>query len=65
MATDAPGFGLTSNADAPVSQEEAVATIEKVLGKLRVREPRKIEHAIEQFEAHLDLAKLDEALGLA
>ncbi len=42
-----------------------VATIEKVLGKLRVREPRKIEHAIEQFEAQLDLAKLDEALGLA
>jgi BioD-like phosphotransacetylase family protein len=41
-----------------------VATIEQMLGKLRVREPRKIQHAIEQFEAHLELAKLDEALGL-
>jgi BioD-like phosphotransacetylase family protein len=41
-----------------------VATIEHMLGKLRVREPQKIEHAIEQFEAHLELAKLDEALGL-
>jgi len=41
-----------------------VSTIDELLGKLRVREPRKIEHAIEQFEAHLDLAKLDEALGL-
>jgi len=42
-----------------------VATIERVLGKLRVREPKKIEHALEQFETHLELAKLDEALGLA
>jgi BioD-like phosphotransacetylase family protein len=41
-----------------------VSTIEEMLGKLRVREPRKIEHAVEQFEAHLELAKLDEALGL-
>jgi BioD-like phosphotransacetylase family protein len=41
-----------------------VATIEEMLGKMRVREPRKIEHAIEQFEAHLELAKLDKALGL-
>jgi len=41
-----------------------VTTIEGMLGKLRVREPRKIEHAVEQFEAHLELAKLDEALGL-
>jgi hypothetical protein len=29
-----------------------------------VREPKKIEHALEQFEAHLELAKLDEGLGL-
>jgi BioD-like phosphotransacetylase family protein len=41
-----------------------VATIEQMLGKLRVREPRKIQHAIEQFEARLELDKLDEALGL-
>jgi hypothetical protein len=41
-----------------------VTTIDEMLGKLRVREPRKIEHAIEQFEAHLGLAKLDAALGL-
>ncbi len=41
-----------------------VTTIDEILSKLRVREPRKIEHAIEQFEAHLELAKLDEALGL-
>ncbi len=42
-----------------------VAAIEELLGKLRVREPRKIQHAVEQFEAHLELAKLDEALGLS
>ncbi len=42
-----------------------VSTIEEMLGKLRVREPRKIQHAVEQFEAHLELAKLDEALGLS
>jgi len=42
-----------------------VSTIDELLGKLRVREPRKIEHAVEQFEAHLELPKLDEALGLA
>jgi BioD-like phosphotransacetylase family protein len=41
-----------------------VSTIEGMLGKLRVREPKKIEHALEQFEAHLELAKLDEGLGL-
>lgn len=41
-----------------------VGTIDRLLGKLRVREPRKIAHAVEQFEAHLELAKLDEALGL-
>lgn len=41
-----------------------VATIEAMLGKLRVREAKKVEHAVEQFEAHLELAKLDEALGL-
>jgi BioD-like phosphotransacetylase family protein len=42
-----------------------VSTIDEMLGKLRVREPKKIDHAIEQFEANLELAKLDRALGLA
>lgn len=42
-----------------------VATIEEMLGKMRVREPRKIDHALEQFEAHLELPKLDAALGLS
>jgi BioD-like phosphotransacetylase family protein len=41
-----------------------VAAIENLLGKLRVREPRKVKHAVEQFEAHVELAKLDAALGL-
>ena len=41
-----------------------VTAIEELLGKLRVRQPRKIEHAIEQFESHLELAELDLALGL-
>ncbi len=41
-----------------------VATIEGMLGRLRVREPRKIAHAVEQFEAYLELAKLDASLGL-
>jgi len=41
-----------------------VGTIDRLLGKLRVREPKKIAHAVEQFEAHLELARLDEALGL-
>ncbi len=41
-----------------------VTTIEEMLGKLRVREPKKIARAVEQFEARLDLAKLDAALGL-
>ncbi|MFB3880553.1 MAG: phosphotransacetylase family protein [Armatimonadota bacterium] len=42
-----------------------VSTIDEMLGKLRVREPKKIAHAIEQFEANLELAKLDRALGLS
>jgi len=41
-----------------------VTTIEEMLGKLRVREPRKIARAVEHFEANLELAKLDAALGL-
>lgn len=42
-----------------------VTTIEEMLGRLRVREPKKIARAVEQFEARLDLAQLDAALGLA
>lgn len=42
-----------------------VATLERLLGRQRVREQQKIEHALNQFEDHLDLAKLDSALGLA
>jgi len=42
-----------------------VTTIDEMLGKLRVRESKKINHAIEQFEANLELAKLDKALGLS
>ncbi|HUU54453.1 MAG TPA: phosphotransacetylase family protein [Armatimonadota bacterium] len=48
-------------------REDTLATvtmIDEILSKLRVREPKKIQHAVEQFEAHLELAKLDEALGL-
>jgi hypothetical protein len=41
-----------------------VTTIDEMLGKLRVREPKKIGHAIEQFESNLELARLDKALGL-
>jgi BioD-like phosphotransacetylase family protein len=42
-----------------------VTAIEELLGKLRVREPRKIEHALEQFESSLDLAKLDSLVGIS
>jgi hypothetical protein len=41
-----------------------VSTIEQLLGKQRVRETAKIDHAVTQFETHLDLARLDAALGL-
>lgn len=41
-----------------------VATIEQLLGRLRVREPKKIDHALKEFEVHLELARLDAALGL-
>jgi BioD-like phosphotransacetylase family protein len=41
-----------------------VGTIERILGKLRVREVGKVEHALEQFEAHVDLEKLEATLGL-
>jgi len=41
-----------------------VTALEQLLGKQRVREPQKIEHALAQFEAHLDLRKLDSALSL-
>jgi len=42
-----------------------VTAIDQLLGKLRVREPRKIDHALRHFETHLNLAELDAALGLS
>ena len=41
-----------------------VTTIERLVGKQRVRQPQKIDHALAECEAHLDLATLDSALGL-
>jgi BioD-like phosphotransacetylase family protein len=41
-----------------------VETIEGMLGKQRVREHAKMDHALGLFEASLDLARLDAALGL-
>ena len=42
-----------------------ITIIEQLIGKQRVREPKKIEHALSQYESCLDLARLDAALGLA
>ncbi|MGD0111625.1 MAG: phosphotransacetylase family protein [Armatimonadota bacterium] len=42
-----------------------VAIVEQLLGKLRVREPGKIAHAIDQFAAYLDLPLVDNLLGLS
>ncbi len=42
-----------------------ISTIDELLGKLRVREPKKIQHATEQFESRLKLDRLEAALGLA
>ena len=41
-----------------------VAVVEQLLGKQRIREQTKLEHALTQFESRLDLAALDAALGL-
>jgi len=41
-----------------------VGIIDELVGKLRIRDPNKIEHAVHQFEQHLDLAQLDTVLGL-
>jgi len=41
-----------------------VTTIEHLLGKQRVREKKKVDHALAQFEALLDLKRLDASLGL-
>lgn len=49
----------------PADTLSTVATIDELLGKLRVREAAKIAHAIRQYESFLDLAGLDAALGLA
>jgi len=42
----------------------AVTKVEQLVGKQRVRQPKKIEHAQAQFEINVDLEKLDSALGL-
>ena len=41
-----------------------VATLEGLLGNLSLREPAKARYAQTQFEAHVDLAALEAALGL-
>jgi BioD-like phosphotransacetylase family protein len=41
-----------------------VAMIEDTIGTMRLREPKKAEHARKRFEEQLDLAALDAALGL-
>ncbi len=41
-----------------------VTAIEGLLGTLRLREPKKAEHALKQFEKHVALEELDRALGL-
>jgi BioD-like phosphotransacetylase family protein len=41
-----------------------VAMIEDTIGAMRLREPKKAEHARQRFEEQLDLAALDAALGL-
>jgi len=42
-----------------------VGIIEEMLGKLRVREQKKVDHALKQFEQHVDLARLEALLGIA
>lgn len=42
-----------------------VATLESLLGNLRLHEPAKARYARAQFEAHVDLPALEAALGLA
>jgi BioD-like phosphotransacetylase family protein len=49
------------------TQEDTLTTVERieqVLGKLRVREAKKIDRAVEIAEKNLDLARLDKALGI-
>jgi hypothetical protein len=41
-----------------------VAVVEKLLGKQRIREQTKLDHALAEFDARLNLAALDAALGL-
>jgi len=41
-----------------------ISVIEQLLGKLRLREPKKIAHALDEFTGHLDLPMLDDMLGL-
>jgi len=49
------------------TQEDTLTTVERieqVLGKLRVREAKKIDRAAEIAEKNLDFARLDKALGI-
>jgi BioD-like phosphotransacetylase family protein len=39
-----------------------VTRIERILGKLRVREPKKIQRVLELAEEHLDFKRFDTAL---
>ena len=42
-----------------------VSVIEQLLGRLRLRESKKIDHALGEFESHLNLELLDSLLGLS
>jgi hypothetical protein len=48
----------------PKDTLSTVAVIEQLLGKLRLREPKKIDHALDEFAGHLNLTMLDGLLGL-
>ena len=48
----------------PVDTLTSVETIEKMLGRLRVREPKKVHRAVALVDRHLDLEKLRESLGI-
>ncbi len=48
----------------PQDTLSTVSVIDEMTGKLRVREPSKVEHALQHFERHVDLDLLDRTLGL-
>ncbi len=49
----------------PTDTLSTVSTVEQILGKQRVREASKVDHALAHFEHNLNLDKLEQALGLA